>query len=697
MLTRSKQRLIQNNENINKENNINRLKRKRSNKSITQINKENLLPSTMKYSLRSQSKLKSKILTLKSKNENNIINEERVILKDKNLDKNVTNISLKKQLKTNMLKENATINKTVNKTLKEKGHKNNNKVNNKDENKDSKVVVLIEGNKLKDKIINKIHIEKKIDENKNDENKIEKEIKKIKIEKKQEEKILLKNDKENKKIDKAANKKDEIKTKKEKNDQKTAIKKSSIANKNKKNDLIPKEKKKITFDDNVQQIDNSIVISDSCSFSSINHTDSIKIKDSNNKIIDIDSLSPIKKNNNEIIVPFIKLDSDLSSFISTSSNSSSNNDIDSENKLERKSSGLSDKSLELLTDFTRGSGKVQLSDLLESLSGKEHIKSSTPNSFNKTLFFLEESPINYTRILNEEMNFHTPLNESTKYPEKEVSNLSSQNTSFQDSNSLSNFINISPISNSDLHPTDSDFDNIHSGELIDESDLFNTEDKSLLYSMDELDEKIKKLLSGNDNKNLITDDENKSIIKYTPISPESLNKRKINNKTIASNTLNNNDVLEHHRQYNPFPHYSKLGMEAPVVEEITYDDPENANYLIHQDSSSDDPFGFSKAEKIYKTKQQKLKNSGPHTPISSNKLNYTQKKESHSLDSVNEILYQEHQQVLNAKKNRNKKKIKIEDMEKLNSDDLKEIKQAKDEQMKYFKEIDEYVLNETIL
>jgi len=419
MLTRSKQRLIQNNENINKENNINRLKRKRSNKSITQINKENLLPSTMKYSLRSQSKLKSKILTLKSKNENNIINEERVILKDKNLDKNVTNISLKKQLKTNMLKENATINKTVNKTLKEKGHKNNNKVNNKDENKDSKVVVLIEGNKLKDKIINKIHIEKKIDENKNDENKIEKEIKKIKIEKKQEEKILLKNDKENKKIDKAANKKDEIKTKKEKNDQKTVIKKSSIANKNKKNDLIPKEKKKITFDDNVQQIDNSIVISDSCSFSSINHTDSIKIKDSNNKIIDIDSLSPIKKNNNEIIVPFIKLDSDLSSFISTSSNSSSNNDIDSENKLERKSSGLSDKSLELLTDFTRGSGKVQLSDLLESLSGKEHIKSSTPNSFNKTLFFLEESPINYTRILNEEMNFHTPLNESTKYPEKE--------------------------------------------------------------------------------------------------------------------------------------------------------------------------------------------------------------------------------------------------------------------------------------
>jgi hypothetical protein len=36
---------------------------------------------------------------------------------------------------------------------------------------------------------------------------------------------------------------------------------------------------------------------------------------------------------------------------------------------------------------------------------------------------------------------------------------------------------------------------------MDESDLFNTDDKSSLYSMNELDEKIRKLLSGNDNIN----------------------------------------------------------------------------------------------------------------------------------------------------------------------------------------------------
>jgi len=107
-------------------------------------------------------------------------------------------------------------------------------------------------------------------------------------------------------------------------------------------------------------------------------------------------------------------------------------------------------------------------------------------------------------------------------------------------------------------------------------------------------------------------------------------------------------------------------MDAPVVEEITYDQPENISYLIqNQDSSSDDPFGFSKAEKVYKVKQQKLKNNEPRTPISHRQY-YTSKKESHSLDSVNEILLQEHQQIIEAKKkNRNRKKINIEEMEQL--------------------------------
>ena len=137
----------------------------------------------------------------------------------------------------------------------------------------------------------------------------------------------------------------------------------------------------------------------------------------------------------------------------------------------------------------------------------------------------------------------------------------------------------------------------------------------------------------------------------------------------------NNDNLKrletsnyHYPPRSSTPSYSRLGMEAPVVEEITYDQPENISYLIQdQDaSSSDDPFGFSKAEKIYKTKQQQLKTNGPHTPVSSHKQYNTQKRESHSLDNVNEILLQEHQQIIEAKKkNRNRKKLNIEEMEQL--------------------------------
>ncbi|KAG4093954.1 hypothetical protein H8356DRAFT_1277489 [Neocallimastix lanati (nom. inval.)] len=624
MLTRSKQRLLENNENINinNENRLTSLKRKRSTKTKAKVDKENVIPTNIRYSLRSQNKLKDNGLVLKSKNDN-IINK-RGVLKEKLLKNNIVNNVMKQSLKTNLLKENVATNKSIN-------------------NKPLKA-------KKTDKVINKIQKE---DDKENDTTtSIEPKAKKIKT---------VEKDNKNKES------KDIPKTKlekgicNEKKDQKPSIMKSSLSKK--KDNSIPKEKKKITFDDNVQHIENSLNYNDTFSIDS-DYLDNIRIDETNSKVLKIDeSLSPIKKVNNELIVPFIRLDSDTSSITSTSSNSN----IESENnKMERKSSGLSDKSLELLTDFTKSGGKVQLSELLESLSGKRHIKSSSPNNFNKTLRFLEESPINYTRILNEEMNFNTPQNGSVNFADKEVSNLSSQNTSFQVSNSLSNFINISPISNSDLPPTDSDYEHLHSGEIIDESDIFNTDDKSSLYTMDELDEKIKKLLTDKNNDNL---------------------------KRLETSNY-------HYPPRSSTPSYSRLGMEAPVVEEITYDQPENISYLIQdQDaSSSDDPFGFSKAEKIYKTKQQQLKTNGPHTPVSSHKQYNTQKRESHSLDNVNEILLQEHQQIIEAKKkNRNRKKLNIEEMEQLNSDDLEEIKKAKDQQMKYFKEIDDYVLNETVL
>jgi len=213
--------------------------------------------------------------------------------------------------------------------------------------------------------------------------------------------------------------------------------------------------------------------------------------------------------------------------------------------------------------------------------------------------------------------------------------------------------------------------------------------KSILYSMDELDEKINELLSGNDNFNLVKDDENKNILRYKPISPEKLNKNnKIRNNELTPAIGNNYFITNSSRIY-------PSRNETTVVEELTYDQPEAISF--NQDSSSDDPFGFSKAEKIYKTKQKQIKNGAPHTPIRTPHY-YTTKKESNSFDNANEILLQEHQQIIESrKKNRNRKRIKIEDMEKLNSDDLEELKKAKDQQMKYFKEIEDYVLNETVL
>jgi len=691
MLTRSKQRLLNNNENINKENSLGSLKRKRSTtKTKTQINKENVVPSSIGYALRSKAKPKENVLLLKSKNEN-VLNNERKVLKEKSIKShnNIINKLMDKPFKTNVLKDhNNVLNKKVSKPLKEKTtlEKEETKVittttNNKTDGKkaDPKMVVLIEGNKLKKDLLKKIVT-------KDDTTDIEQNSKRIKIEKKENNKSQLKENIDNKQ-DINVSLQNENKNKK--NDQKSLKSKPSILKKSN-NTTVTKRREKVTFDDKVKNISNSLIIPDS--FSSDSHLidKTIANSDKNDKI-KIDDSSPIKKqsNSSDIIVPFIRLDSLDSDKSTISTNSSSSND---DNKLSRKSSNLSDKSLELLAEFNRGGGKVQISDILESLNCKSHFKSSTPNGFNRTLLFLEESPINYTRILNEEMSVHTPLNSSVKSPEKEVSSIS-QNTSFQDSNSISNFINISPISNSHIHRTDSDFSHldIQPEELIDESDLFNTDDKSLLYSMDELDEKIKELLSGNDNFNLVSDDENKNIFRYKPLpTAEKLNEKSKTRSDELIPAMSNHDFITSSSRVYPTRN------ETPVVEELTYDQPEDINFS-QGSSSSDDPFGFSKAEKIYKSKQQQIKSGAPHTPVHTPRY-YAAKKESHSLDNANEILLQEHQQIIESrKKNRNRKKIKVEDMEELNSDDLEELKKAKDQQMKYFQEIDDYVLNETVL
>ncbi|ORX82946.1 hypothetical protein BCR32DRAFT_243802 [Anaeromyces robustus] len=723
MLTRSKQRLI-NNENINNEN-INSLKRKRSTKSKKQVDKENIVPSNIRYSLRSRNKIINNDLKLKPKNENIII-KERKGLKEKLLN-NIVNVPTNNSSRKKVLKDHNNNNNNIkdnnNNILKEK---ENSKIKN-------KVIVLIENNTIKkDAVVDKSLTIPLTDEPRS---------KKAKIEKKEEKKnglILKSGDKQinsNKsKIAKQVNK--DVKNEKQiseilKNDQKIPLVKPSITKK-KDNNNITKEKKKISFNKKVKENDNSVFLVDS--FSSNN--DSIhNIKKSINNHDDnhLSSIKEKQKQTNDIIVPFIRLDSLDSDSTSTSTSTEINN-IDkinnNKNTLERKFSDLSDKSLEILNDIHMGGGKVQFSSILESLNSKGHLKSSTPNNFNKTLLFLEESPINYTRILNEEMNFHVPLSTSIKSPEKEVSNLS-QNTSFQDSNSISNFINISPISNSDIRPTDSDFheDHIQPCELIDESDLFNADDKSSLYSMDELDEKIKKLLSGNDNFNLVSDDDNNNILRYTPISPEKLNKKNNNKNNNNNNHENKNNTInpkkvniiasssksksnykpdsevESKFKSFPKPNLSSSLSSSKAIKELNYNHSIISNQFnlqrqdsLSSNSSSDDPFGFSKAEKIYKTKQQQIKN-GTHTPTPIPTVHfYTSRKESHSLDNANEILMKEHQDLIESrKKNRNRKKLKVEDMEELDSQDLKELKQAKDQQIKYFKEIDDYVLNESIL
>lgn len=418
MLTRSKQRLLNNNENINKENSLGSLKRKRSTtKTKTQINKENVVPSSIGYALRSKAKPKENVLLLKSKNEN-VLNNERKVLKEKSIKShnNIINKLMDKPFKTNVLKDhNNVLNKKVSKPLKEKTtlEKEETKVittttNNKTDGKkaDPKMVVLIEGNKLKKDLLKKIVT-------KDDTTDIEQNSKRIKIEKKENNKSQLKENIDNKQ-DINVSLQNENKNKK--NDQKSLKSKPSILKKSN-NTTVTKRREKVTFDDKVKNISNSLIIPDS--FSSDSHLidKTIANSDKNDKI-KIDDSSPIKKqsNSSDIIVPFIRLDSLDSDKSTISTNSSSSND---DNKLSRKSSNLSDKSLELLAEFNRGGGKVQISDILESLNCKSHFKSSTPNGFNRTLLFLEESPINYTRILNEEMSVHTPLNSSVKSPEKE--------------------------------------------------------------------------------------------------------------------------------------------------------------------------------------------------------------------------------------------------------------------------------------
>jgi len=716
MLTRSQQRLIESKKNINNEN-LKSLKRKRSTTTKKQVEKENFVPSSLRYSLRSRKKIENDGLKLKSKNEN-IINKERSGLKEKLL-KNIVKVPIDSSLKKKTIKENNDDKITNDQNKKELKEDKNNKIVNNDVR--NKVVILIESNNFQNNIKKEATDDKAaaapLDEPRN---------KKAKIEKKEKKKSILISKSEDKPINNKS--KVEKQTNKiVKNDQKMGLAKSSISKKKDDNNNI-KEKKKITFNDKIKENDKSVFIIDS--FSSNN--DSINnIKKLTNSNQDDDHLSSIKekqkqKQTNDIIVPFIRLDSLDSDTTSTSSSTETNNTNkvnSNKNTLERKFSDLSDKSLEILNEINAGSGKTHISSLLESLDSRGHLKSSTPNNFNRTLLFLEESPINYTRILNEEMNFHVPLSTRIKSPEKEVSNLS-QNTSFQDSNTISNFINISPISNSDIQLTDSDFDRdcIQPCELIDESDLFNTDDKSSLYSVDELDEKIKKLLSGNDNFNLVSDDDNKNILRYSPISPENLN----NNN---NNKYNNNGNNNHENKNNPNYMVNKIASSSrsksdsktkfevkPIfsssslsssknIKELTFNQSKALNQFnlrqqdsLSSNSSSDDPFGFSKAEKIYKTKQQQIK-SGTHTPTSVPSIHYyNTQKDSHTIDNVNEILMKEHQNLIEyRKKNRNRKKLKVEDMEELDSQDLKELKQAKDQQIKYFKEIDDYVLNESIL
>jgi len=657
MLTRSKQRLLANNENINKENSLKSLKRKRTTK--TQTDKENVVPTRIGYALRSRNKPKENVLLLKKNNENIV---SRGALKEKIVKNNniISSINAK-PFKANILKDHNSIKSNVSKPLKEKVDNKvkttktntitntNTKTNIQTRSKtngavaDPNFVVLIDGSNNRRKQSKEIQKEK--ENNKKDTTEInEPNNKRVKIENKKDSKVDLDKDVISKPIDDTSMAPPK---KIEKNDQKNISIKPSILKK--KDNVAPKRKEKVTFDDKVKDIN-----------SSLNLRYKFSEKESNDSSEDItikkiDDSSQVKKHSNELIVPFVRSDSE-SDFDSSKSTISSITTDSSSNGFTRKSSDLSDKSLELLAEFNRGGGKVQIADILESLNCNANYKSSTPNNFNKTLLFLEESPINYTRILNEEMSFPNPLDSSSfKSPEKEVSTIS-QNTSFQDSNSLSNFINISPISNSHLHRTDSDISHLdlQPSELLDESDLFNTDDK-LLYSADELDEKIKKLLSGKSNFNLVSDDDNKSNLRYKPISPVDLNKKGKNRNEDAINIV---DLLN---ATSSQPQSTKP--QIPVVEELNYDQPESITYS--QDSSSDDPFGFSKAEKIYKSKQQQIKSEGPHTPVSTPRY-YTSKKESHSLDSVNEILLQEHQQILESKKkNRNRKKIKIEDMEKL--------------------------------
>jgi len=344
------------------------------------------------------------LLSLKPKNEN-IVN--RKVLKEKLVKNNINNKP--SPLKDHNIKDNTisiplkdkTQNKTINTTTNKNTNNNNNNNNNNNKNAESKLdpsmVVLIEGNRIKNGVLKKIKTNEEINDNNN-----ELKNKKIKIEKIDDKKSLLNNENNNKPLQTST------KINKAKNDQKSALVKPSILKK--KDDNTTKRKEKVTFDDNVKSIDdNSVIIISSPSSDS-------KIAKNNDTLTKINELSPIKPNN-DIIVPFIRLDS-LESTSSTLSANTISDEIDS-NKLTRKSSDLSDKSLELLAEFNRGGGKVQLSDILESLNCKGHLKSSTPNNFNRTLLFLEESPINYTRILNEEMNFHTPLSSSVKSPEKE--------------------------------------------------------------------------------------------------------------------------------------------------------------------------------------------------------------------------------------------------------------------------------------
>lgn len=113
--------------------------------------------------------------------------------------------------------------------------------------------------------------------------------------------------------------------------------------------------------------------------------------------------------------------------------------------------------------------------------------------------------------------------------------------------------------------------------------------------------------------------------------------------------------------------------------------------------SQDDPFGFTKAEKIYKDKKNQEKDKGEGNDEEENDHDIKSKR-NNSLDNVNEILLKEHEEVLKRQKNRHRRNKKKENKEEEEKDVFqnKELEKIKKEQIKYFQEIDDYKLEESV-